>query len=254
MEDPENVNKAAKFRGQFLDQNGKLINCSPGDKLFIETRVTLSAEPSAQNFPLFVKSVIKTISNNVVTISDVEIVGEFRDQFKNGIIKNLDLSRFSSQFRNKTFKLTADGSWALAHSGVPSGISRIQFQEDLPKSIGLSTELNNDETAQPQQDLSELQKVADSLKKFDLSTTELESVYEVINNQDLEIQCVVSIKDVIRGYSEQQTNVDETLLKYIWILQVVAERFGSSLLPNTEQSSVSSVVDGLGVDKIETLH
>ena len=94
MEDPENVNKAAKFRGQFLDQNGKLINCSPGDKLLIETRVTLSAEPSDQNFPLFVKSLIKTISNNVVTICDVEIVGEFRDQFKNGIIKNIDLSKF----------------------------------------------------------------------------------------------------------------------------------------------------------------
>jgi len=55
MEDPDNINKTAKFRGQFLDPDGKLINCSPGDKLFIQTKVTLSAEPSAQNFPLFVK-------------------------------------------------------------------------------------------------------------------------------------------------------------------------------------------------------
>ena len=125
MDDPDNINKTAKFRGQFFDPDGKLINCSPGDKLFIQTKVTLSAEPSAQNFPLFVKSIIKTISGNVVTISDVEIVGEFQDPFKNGIIKNLDMSRFASQFRNKTFKLAADGSWAIVHSGVPSGISSI---------------------------------------------------------------------------------------------------------------------------------
>ena len=83
MDDPDNINKSAKFRGQFLDPDGKLVNCSPGDKLFIQTKVTLSAKPSAQNFPLFVKSIIKTISGNVVTISDVEIVGEFQDPFKN---------------------------------------------------------------------------------------------------------------------------------------------------------------------------
>ena len=187
MEDPDNLSKTVKFRGLFLGPDGKLINCGPGDKLFIQTKVTLSAEPSAQNFPLIVKSVIKTVSGNVVTISDVEIVGEFLDPFKNGVIKTLDMSRFSSQFRNKTFKLAADGSWAIVHSGVPSGISRIQHQEDLPKAMGLSTGLNGDEISPPQQNLSELQKVADSLKQFDLSTTELESVYEVIHSQDSEI-------------------------------------------------------------------
>ena len=157
MEDPDNVSKTVKFRGQFLDQNGKLVNCSPGDKLFIQTRVTLSSEPSDQNFPLFVKSIIKTISANVVTISDVEFNGEFKDPFKQGIIKTLDVSRFSSQFRNKTFKLAADGNWAIVHSGVPSGISRIQHQEDLPKTLGLPTSLNSDEISHPQQNLSELQ-------------------------------------------------------------------------------------------------
>ena len=254
MEDPDNINKTAKFRGQFLDPDGKLVNCGPGDKLFIQTKVTLSAEPSAQNFPLFVKSIIKTISGNVVTISDVEIVGEFQDPFKHGIIKTLDVSRFSSQFRNKTFKLAADGNWAIVHSGVPSGLSRTQHQEDLPKVMGLSTSLNSDETSPPQQNLSELQELADSLKQFDLSTAELESVHEVIHDYDTEVQCITSIKDVIQAYSEQQGDVEETSLKYIWILQVVAERFGSSLLPGTEQRPVSTIVDGFAVDKVETLY
>ena len=200
------------------------------------------------------KSIIKTISGNVVTISDVEIVGEFQDPFKNGIIKNLDMSRFASQFRNKTFKLAADGSWAIVHSGIPSGISRIQHQEDLSKAMGFSTGSNGDEMSSPQQNLSELQKLADSLKQFDLSKIELESVHEVITDQDTEVQCIITIKDVIQAYSEQQSDVDETSLKYIWILQVVAERFGSSLLPDSEQRSVSTVVDGFAVDKVEILH
>merc|ERR1712130_86393 len=141
-------------------------------------------------------------------------------------------------------KLAADGSWAIVHSGVPSGISRIQHQEDLPKAMGLSTGLNGDEISPPQQNLSELQELADSLKQFDLSTIELESVHEVVHDHDTEVQCIITIKDVIQAYSEQRGDVDETSLKYIWILQVVAERFGSSLLPGTEQRSVSTVVDG----------
>ena len=35
---------------------------------------------------------------------------------------------------------------------------------------------------------------------------------------------------------------------------MVAERFGSSLLPGSEQRSVSTVVDGFAVDKVEILH
>ena len=151
MEDPDNISKTAKFRSQFLDPDGKLVNCAPGDKLFIQTKITLSAESSAQNFPLFVKSIIKSISGNAVTITDVEIVGEFKDSYKHGIIKSLDVSRFASQFRNKSFKLAAGGNWAIVHSGTPSSISRIQHQEDLPKAMGLSTSLHSDEISPPQQ-------------------------------------------------------------------------------------------------------
>ena len=69
MDDPDNINKSAKFRGQFLDPDGKLVNCSPGDKLFIQTKVTLSAEPSAQNFPLFVKSIINKLGLSCAKLS-----------------------------------------------------------------------------------------------------------------------------------------------------------------------------------------
>ena len=251
MEDPE---KAAKFRSQFIGPDGKIINCGAGDKLFIQTRVTLSAEITAQNFPLFVKSIIKSISGNVVTITDVEIIQEFRDSHKQGVIKNLDLSRFASQFRNKSFKLDAGGKWAIVHSGTPSGISRVQYQEDLPKIMGLSMDTNNDDTSPPQQNLVELQELADSLKQFDLSTTETKIIHEVIHECGTEIQCIASTSEIIHAYSEQQDLLDETSVKYIWVLQAVAECFGTTLLPDTEQGPLSTVVAALAFDKVETLH
>ena len=254
MEDPDNSSKTAKFRTQFLDPDGKIVNCAAGDKLFIQTKITLSTELSAQNFHLFVKSIIKSISGNAVTIADVEIVGEFKDSYKHGVIKSLDVSRFASQFRNKSFKLAAGGNWAIVHSGTPSGLSRIQYQEDLPKAMGLSMSMNNDDISPPQQNLSELQELADSLKQFDLSTAEIKTIHEVIHDCQTEVQCVTSVSDIIHAYSEQQGLIEETSVKYIWVLQAVAECFGTTLLPDTEQGPLSTVVAALAIDKVETLY
>ena len=149
--------KTAKFRTQFIDPDGKIFNCAIGDKLFIQTKLTLSADLSTQNFPIFVKSIIKNIAGDTVTISDVEIIGEFRDLSKQSVIKNLDLSRFVIQFRNRPIKLSIGGNWAIVHSGTSSGLSRTQFQEDLPKAMGLSASVSNDDIVPPDQNLSELE-------------------------------------------------------------------------------------------------
>ena len=170
MDDPDMNAKTVKFRTQFLDPNGKIVNCAIGDKLFVQTKLTPSADPSTQNFHLFVKSIIKNITGDTVTISDVEIIGEFKDPSKQSVIKNLDLSKFVSQFGNSPIKLSIGGNWAIVHSGTPSGLSCTQFQEDLHKAMGLSVSVSNDDTAPPQQNLSELQALADTLQQFDLST------------------------------------------------------------------------------------
>ena len=101
MDDPDFIAKTAKFRTQFIDSEGKVVNCTAGDKLFIQTKLQLSSEVSNQNFPVFVKSIIKQVQGDAVTISDVVIIGEFRDPSKQSVIKNLDVSKFTSQFRNK---------------------------------------------------------------------------------------------------------------------------------------------------------
>ena len=245
--------KSTKFRSQFLDPDKKIVNCSAGDKLFIQTKLTLSAEPSTQNFLVFVKSIIKTISGNTVTISDVEIVGEFKDSYKHGVIKNLDLSKFASQFRNKSFKLSVDGNWAIVHSGTPSGLSRTQYQEDLPKAMGLSMSVNNDDTVPPQQNLLELQDLADSLKQFDLSSTEVKTIHGLIYDCETEVQCVTSVSDIIHAYSQQPIQIEETSIKYIVVLQAMAEQFGTTLLPDKEQGPLSTVVTALTIDKVDIL-
>ena len=105
--------------------------------MFLQTKLIRAAPLGPQNIPVFVKSIIKNVKEDTVQVSDVEIIGEFRDPEKQVIVKNTDQSKFQSQFRLKNIKLTKDGSWAIVPAGVSSGLSRTQFQEDFPKSIGL---------------------------------------------------------------------------------------------------------------------
>ena len=137
MEDPDVSSKTAKYRTAYLNSDGILVNCTQGDKLFLQTRLFRAVEPGPQNIPVFVKSIIKQVTGNTVTIPEVEIVGEFRDADKQLIVKNTDQSKFQSQFRQKPIKLTKDGRWAIVPAGTSSGLSRTQYQEDFPKSIGL---------------------------------------------------------------------------------------------------------------------
>ena len=137
MEDPDITSKAAKYRSVYLNTDGNLVNCPAGAKLFWQTNIIRAAPLGPQNIPVFVKSIIKNVKEDTVQVSDVEIIGEFRDPEKQAIVKNTDLSKFQSQFRAKSIKLTKDGSWAIVPAGVSSGLSRTQFQEDFPKSIGL---------------------------------------------------------------------------------------------------------------------
>ena len=138
MDDPDVSSTTAKYRSTYLSSTGDLVNCGPGHKLFIQSRLNRSAEPSPQNIPVFVKGIIKQVTGNSVIISDVEIIGEFRDPDKQSLIKNTDLSKFSSQFRQKAITLTKDGNWAIVPAGTLSGLSRTKYQEDFPKLLGLS--------------------------------------------------------------------------------------------------------------------
>ena len=101
MDDPDVSSTTAKYRSTYLSSTGDLVNCGPGHKLFIQSRLNRSAELSPQNIPVFVKGIIKQVTGNSVIISDVEIIGEFHDPDKQSLIKNTDLSKFSSQFRQK---------------------------------------------------------------------------------------------------------------------------------------------------------
>ena len=154
---------------------------------------------------------------------------------------------------NKSFKLSVDGNWAIVHSGTPSGLSRTQYQEDLPKAMGLYMSVNNDDTVPPQQNLSELQDLADSLKQFDLSSTEIKTIHGLIYDCETEVQCVTSVSDIIHAYSQQQIQIEETSIKYIVVLQAMAEQFGTTLLPDKEQGPLSAVVTALTIDKVDIL-
>ena len=78
MEHPDMNAKSAKLRNQFLDPDGKIVNCSVGNKPFIQTKLTLSAEPSTQNFHLLVKSkVYEELEAEISITSNTALSTEF---------------------------------------------------------------------------------------------------------------------------------------------------------------------------------
>ena len=88
----QSADKSAKFRDPYLSSDGNITGVQPGDKLFFETRIFRSADLSAENINLIVKSSVKTVINNQVQVSDVELLGTFEDPIKQAIFKEIDQS------------------------------------------------------------------------------------------------------------------------------------------------------------------
>ena len=85
--------------------------------------------------------------------------------------------------------------------------------------MGLSMSVNNDDTVPLQQNLSEPQGLTDSIKQFDLSSAEIETIHSLIYDLETEIQCVTSVSDIIHAYTQQQIHIEEISIKYILVLQ-----------------------------------
>ena len=60
----QSADKSAKFRDPYLSSDGNITGVQPGDKLFFETRIFRSVDPSPENFNLIVKSIVKTVIND----------------------------------------------------------------------------------------------------------------------------------------------------------------------------------------------
>ena len=86
--------KSTKFRDKYLSPTGSIIDVHQGDKLFIETRIFRTSEPSDENINVIVKSIVKSVKENSVTIENVETLGDFKDPIKRNILKEIDQSKF----------------------------------------------------------------------------------------------------------------------------------------------------------------
>ena len=109
----QSADKSVKFRDPYLSPDGNITGVQPGDKLFFETRIFRSADLSPENINLIVKSNVKTVTNNQVQVSDVELLGTFEDSTKQAIFKDIDTSKFQSQFRLKNIKLVKGENWGV---------------------------------------------------------------------------------------------------------------------------------------------
>ena len=113
--------KSTKFRDKYLSLTGSIIDVHQGDKLFIETRIFRTSEPSDENINVIVKSIVKSVKENSVTIENVETLGVFKDPIKHNILKEIDQSKFQSQFRQKDIQLLKNGNWGIVPSKTKSG-------------------------------------------------------------------------------------------------------------------------------------
>ena len=89
----QSADKSAKFRDLYLSPDGNIIGVQPGDKLFFETRIFRSADHSTENINLIVKSSVKTVINNQVQVSDVELLGTFEDPIKQDIFNSIQTEK-----------------------------------------------------------------------------------------------------------------------------------------------------------------
>ena len=97
----ERSEKSAKFRDKFINSTGSIVDVSQGDKLFLETKIFRNSEISDDNIKVIIKSIIKSVKENSVTIENVETLGAFKDPTKQNILKEIDQSKFQSQFQQK---------------------------------------------------------------------------------------------------------------------------------------------------------
>ena len=85
-----------------------------------------------------VECYIKSVNKNEVLLEKVNIIGEFRDERQQEILKTVDANSFSNQFRQKPVILKRNGIWGMVSSKAPSGISKTKYQEEVEKLLGFT--------------------------------------------------------------------------------------------------------------------
>ena len=233
--------KSAKFRDSFLNPEGTITGVQPGDKFFFETKIFRSADLSHENFNLIVKSIVKSVTNDHVQVSDVEILGEFKDTAKQAIFKDIDKSKFQSQFRLKNIKLVKGENWGIVPSKDRSGLSQIKYQEDLYTALGLSNPDRQEETPTDAGDGSPATESAlEILLHCNVTHGEAEILMKVLDLGQPDSSQIASATSIFNSYTEEEVEVDDTKYVHIGMLQMTAQLFGTSLTPNAEELHIKA--------------
>ena len=227
--------KSAKFRDLFLNPEGIITGVQPGDKFFFETKIFRSADLSPENFNLIVKSIVKSVTNDHVQVSDVEILGEFKDTAKQAIFKDIDKSKFQSQFRLKNIKLVKGENWGIVPSKDRSGLSQIKYQEDLYTALGLSTPDRQEETPTDAGDgRPATESVLEILLHCNVTHVDAEILMRVLDLGQPDSSQIASATSIFNSYTEEEVEVDDTKYIHIGVFQITAQLFGTSLTPNAK--------------------
>ena len=229
MEDSADKSAAVKFRDPYLSSDGSIIGVQPGDKLFFETRIVRSADLSTDNINLIVKSIIKTVTNNQVQVSDVEVLGSFQDPVKQTVFKNIDISRFQSQFRLKSIKLSKGEKWGIVPNKVRSGLSQILHQEDLYAALGFPTPGESEQTSAGTQLSSSTESVLEMLLQYNIAQTDAEVLMQLFDVVQTDVPQLTSATSILNCYNHEEVQVDDTKYQYLGILQAIAQLVGASL-------------------------
>ena len=231
--------KSARFRDPFLNPEGIITGVQPGDKLFFETRIFRSADPSPENFNLIVKSIVKTVINDHVQVSDVELLGNFEDTTKQAIFKDIDTSKFQSQFRLKNIKLVKGENWGIVPNKERSGLSGIKYQEDLYTALGFSTPDRQKETPTDTGDGSPaIESVLEILLHCNVTHADAETLMRVLDLDQPDSPQITSATSIFNAYTEEEVEVDDTKYIHVGVLQITAQLFGASLTPDAEEPHI----------------
>ena len=65
-----------RYRDDIIGENGN-ISATKGDKIFLRTLAFVKQEPSDSNFHVWVKGNISSVSNDEVTIEELNVLGKF---------------------------------------------------------------------------------------------------------------------------------------------------------------------------------
>ena len=65
-----------RYRDDIIGENGN-ISATKGDKIFLRKLAFVKQEPSDSNFHVWVKGKISSVSNDEVTIEELNVLGKF---------------------------------------------------------------------------------------------------------------------------------------------------------------------------------